>query len=229
MAVSAAERRFLLGQVNVLAATELGNLWAQASRLSDVDFAAYVTAGYPALAEPFVDVAASLAATWFELSDPASAYQAVTAPRPPVAQLESSARWALGANGDAAVARLEGSLQRTVFNGARDTTLLNVERTDSKWARVALPTACAFCRLLATREDAYRSRETAARDVHDHCSCQPLEVRGDQDWTRLVDNEYLDTVTRWGDEYEKARAEAGTGSPQQILSAWRQIDGAYAK
>ena len=120
-------------------------------------------------------------------------------------------------------------MQRAVLDGARNTTLVNVERTDSNWARVARPQACSFCRLLATRGDAYNSSATAARDVHDDCYCQPLEVRRGTDWTEMVDQDYLDTVEQWDDQYGKARAEAGVPDVKKILAAWRQLDITNAK
>lgn len=170
--------------------------------------------GFVDVMAPYVTLAGELAATWFEESEPSSVYVAQTAELPPEQMLHKSVQWALGATGDAAMARLEGTSQRAVFNGARDTTLLNVEATQSKWARHARPDACAFCRLLATRGDAYRTEETAATKVHDHCHCLPIEVR---------DGVYEppDYAQRWQDEYLKARANAGSGDPKQILAAWR--------
>lgn len=229
MTISAVERRFLLGQVNTFAQVELDRLWQQASTRSDINFAAFILDAYPDLVDPFWGVASSLAATWFELSDTASPYVAVTAPPVPVERLRSSARWALTGTGDQGRRRLSGSLQRAVLDGARDTTLVNVERTGSNWARVARPQACAFCRLLATRGDAYKSSVTAARDVHDDCYCQPLEVRKGTDWTGMVDQDYLDTVEQWDTQYQKARAEAGVPDAKKILAAMRRLDVTDAK
>jgi hypothetical protein len=122
MAVSPTERRYLLSQVNRLAAAELNNLWTQADRLTDVDFAAFVIAAFPEVVDPWVAMAGQLAASWFEESLPASSFVAATAELPPTQMLTSSAEWALGAVGDAGRGRLEGTMQRAVFNGARDTT-----------------------------------------------------------------------------------------------------------
>src|SRR6476660_2923695 len=131
MAVSPEERQFLLSQVNRLAANDLRTLWAQADRLTDVEFAAFVAQGFPNVVDPYVAVAADLAATWFEQSDPTSTYRADTAPPIPVERRTESAQRALGAKGDQGLRRLQGTTQRAVFDGARDTTLLNVERTKS--------------------------------------------------------------------------------------------------
>lgn len=217
MAVSPEERQFLLSQVNRLAVKDLQTLWARAARLSDVEFAAFVVEAFPAVVDPYVATAGELAATWFEQSGPASTYRAVTAPPVPGERLTESARWALGAKGDQGLKRLQGTTQRAVFDGARNTTLLNVERTKSRWARHARADACAFCRLLATRTGnyLYRSRDTSATKVHDDCHCLPIEVFNPDDYV------LTDHAQQWEDEYLKARANAGSGDPKQILAAWR--------
>lgn len=214
VAVTPAERQLLLTQVNTAAQEDLERLWQAATVLSTDEFVRYFLDAFPDLADPYHQLSAGLAATWFEESLPTSPYIAVTAPPVPFEKLTASTQWALGAPGDAGRDRLSGTLQRAVFDGARDTTTLNVQRTDSKWARYASSTACAFCRLLATRRDAYRSRNTAATKVHDHCHCLPVEVR-DGDYTPP------DYISQWEEEYIAARREADSGAPQEILAAWR--------
>lgn len=159
-------------------------------------------------------MAASLSGVWFEES---LAVPAVLADPIPIERLQSSASWALGADGRKALDRLSHTTQRAVYDGARDTTLVNVERNDMRWARDARPDACSFCRLLATRTDQYlyKSRDTAATKVHDDCRCLPIEVIDPDDY------ELPDHVQQWEEEYLKARANAGTGDPKQILAAWR--------
>lgn len=170
---------------------------------------------YPKLADPYVEMAGQMAATWFEESGPAPAYVAKTAAPIPQERLEKSARWALSAP-DAVGSRLSGTMQRAVLDGARNTTLINVERTGMRWARDARADACAFCRMLATRTSAlYRSQDTAATKVHDDCHCLPVEVP-DPDSYELPGH-----AQQWEDEYLKARANAGTVNSKQILSAWR--------
>lgn len=215
MPVSAPERQYLLNQVGRLAESDLNRLWQQAEQRADVDFFAYVVAAFPDVVDPYHQAAGQLSATWFEESLPESAYIAKVVEPLAVQKLTASAQWALGGDGRVALDRLQGTLQRAVFDGARDTTLLNVQATGSGWARYASANACAFCRLLATRGSAYRSENTAATKVHDHCSCIPVEDR---------DNSYEppDYVTAWQDEYIAARDTAGSGDPKQILAAWRQ-------
>lgn len=212
------ERKFLLDQVAATATSSLAALWARASDLDSAAFYALMVQAFPEFAAPYVELSAQMSATWFELSAPASPYVAVTAPPIPAQRLVSSAEWALGASGEDALARMEGTLQRAVYDGARDTTMVNVERTGSRWARHANPDACAFCRMLATRGAVYRSAESATKEGgwHDHCRCIAVEVREGQTY------EPPDYVQEWETEYLKARANAGSGDPQKILAAWRQ-------
>ena len=215
MPVSAPERQYLLDQVGRLAQSDLDRLWQQADQLADVDFFTFIVQAFPDVVDPYAQAAGELAATWFEDSLPTSPYVAKVADPPPIDKLAASAKWALGGDGLVGKDRLSGTLQRAVFDGARQTTLLNVTATKSKWARYASATACAFCRLLATRGAAYNGENTAARKVHDHCSCIPVEDRNN-------DYQPPDYVSRWTEEYNAARGAAGSGDPKQILAAWRQ-------
>lgn len=240
MAVTPEERRTLLQQISQLAETQLNQLWEQASQLANADFAVFMVEAFPQLADPYFQMAGDLAATWFELSDPASLYRAMTAPPLAVEKLVASTQWALGATGDAAKDRLQGTLQRAVFDGARQTTLINIERTQSYWIRHARPDACTFCRMLATRHSDpdywYTSNDAALQVVgrgsrnatrgsrkvgekyHDHCYCIAVEVREGQEY------EPPEYVQKWDDEYEKAVANAGSrGDVKAIQAAWRQV------
>lgn len=62
---------------------------------------------------------------------------------------------------------LGGSMQRHIFNAYRDAISQSIDfdtKTTTTWARHASPTACGFCRLLATRGAVYTS-EAAATTV----------------------------------------------------------------
>jgi hypothetical protein len=215
MAVSAPERRFLLSQTSLLAERDLNSLWAQADKLSDAEFAAFLVSAYPTIADPYITMAATQAAAWFELSAPESTYVAELAPLPAPEKLQINARWALST--DEARVNLSGSLQRAVFDGARETTMLNVEKTNSRWAVVARAAACPWCRMMATRGAVFKSGATALASCHDNGHCIAQEIRQGQDFEPPA---YMDS---WGDEYEKARANAGSGDPKAIQAAWRQI------
>lgn len=217
MAVSAPERRYLLQQTVRLAETELSALWTRAAELATQEFFDYVVSAYPIVVDPYIDMASTLSATWFEESDPASRYRAVVAPNPPVEKLQANARWALKATGEQGRTDLAGSMNRAVFDGARETTMVNVERTGSRWAVDARPTACPWCRMMAIRGSVYKTSANALRACHDNGHCVALE-------DRLGTYEPPSHVEQWEDQYFKARADAGSGDPKAIQAAWRQLD-----
>lgn len=287
MAVSAAERRFLLDQVDRLAQNDLIKLWDSAERLEDGGFFDFVVTGFPEIASTYYELAGQVAANWFEESIPLPDYTAKPAELLPAQRLIESAQWALGGDGVQARERLSGTLQRAVYDGARDTTAVNAEATGSRWIRVARADACEFCKLLATRTDenyTYRSKEAAlgvvGRSVnlsdadrraiasgqmtrqealerrdrmattyqigrrkgqarsrrlrgtrqygakyHDFCHCTAKEIPAGVDALELLaqdDPQSAALVEQWTEEYQKARANAGTGSTKQILSEWRK-------
>lgn len=260
------ERQEILTDLSTLAIRDLVAVWRQGSRV-DVDFRAFILDAFPEIATAYSGVAAELAADWYVATAPDVAFTPVVAAAPSVEVLTKSAQWALGAEGEVALDRMSGTVQRSVFDGARETTLINVAREPgSRWVRHAQPGACAFCRMMASRHKNprtwYRS-ERSALDVvgrsanltssdrrqlaagadrdeilahrsrgrvgqqrgnravgstgyHDYCRCIAVEVRVGQEY------EPPEYVQQWDDEYQKARANAGTGDPKAILAAWRQ-------
>lgn len=166
MTVSPAERQYILSQVNVLASEQIVLLWNHAEALQDVEFAAFVKQAFPELVTPFAATASDLAATWYDESPSPTNYIAKPAALPDLKQLESSADWALGANGRDAIARMQGTAQRAIFDSARDTIVSNAQsESGSTWARYASANACAFCALMATRDNIYASEHSALHVV----------------------------------------------------------------
>jgi hypothetical protein len=221
VAVSARERRFLLNHLTRQAASDVAALWRSAQQFAEQDFVGFIVDGYPQIVDGWNAVAAELAAVWFEQSVPGAA---VTADPLPVDRLESSARWAVyGGEPAGGLGRLQQTTQRSVYDGARQTTLVNAQRTGTRWARDAQADACAFCRMLATRtgRNLYSSRDTAATEVHNDCHCVPVEVPNPKAY------QLPDHAQQWQDEYRKARAEAGTTDMTQVLSAWRELSGIH--
>jgi hypothetical protein len=163
MPISEAERRFILNQLGQQAKEDMIRLWDAAGRFEDTDFFRYIAETFPDIAIGYNQVAADYAASWFEYDFP-DLKTPVTAPPPEVGQLQKSAEWALGADGRKALTRLGGTMQRAIYDGDRNTTVVNAQANGMRWIRVARPGACAFCRMLATRMDfnnAYRSEESA--------------------------------------------------------------------
>lgn len=161
---SPSERLEILSNLNLLAVNDVSDLWKEASML-DIDspsFRSVMTQAVPEMISPYESMAGELAARWYEDSAPELPYRATPAALSPTEQLAASTRWALGAAGDAALSRLAGFAQRAIFGAARETVLTNSQaESGSTWARHASGTACAFCRMMATRGDVYASKAAA--------------------------------------------------------------------
>lgn len=165
MPISEPERRFILDQLGKRAKEDMIRLWDAAGRFEDKDFFRYIADTFPDIAIGYNQLAADYAASWFEYDFPDIRAAAVPAPPPAVEKLKKSAEWALGADGRKALSRLNGTMQRAIYDGDRATTVSNAQSHGMRWIRVARPGACAFCRMLATRttlaDDLYRSEEAA--------------------------------------------------------------------
>lgn len=243
MPISAAENRFVMDQLTQRSRNDIVRLWDAAVRLADVDFFQYVSDAFPDIVIPYHQLAAEFAASAFEEDFPGLAVTAVIADPPPVEALRKSAQWALGADGEKAIDRMSGTIQRHIYDGGRDTTVLNAEAAGLRWVRVARPDACAFCRLLASRaaaDDGYATRESALRVVgrrggrrgsrqlgqkyHDDCKCTAKAIPAGRDTLDYLYQEEPDAAfnaEQYLNEYNKARDEANSGDTKKILSAWR--------
>lgn len=179
MAVSPAERQYILSQVGSLAQADLDKLWQHASQVADADFAAYVTDAFPELVDPYAAMAGDLSAVWYDESATTTAgFVAVAGPMPVREQMLSSAEWALSATGTQGLERLQGTLQRAVFDGARNTVVANVTREPgARYARHASANACAFCGMLASRGAVYTSERAAVRVVGRGKDMSPADRR----------------------------------------------------
>ena len=162
MPISGAERRFVMDQLGERSQQDMIRLWDAAGRFPDIDFFRFVADAFPDVVLPYHELAAEFSATMFEEDFPDIATAPILATQPPVEALVKSAEWALGADGTQALDRLNSTMQRHIYNGDRDTTVVNAEANGMRWMRIARPTACAFCRLLASRTDnLYRTEEGA--------------------------------------------------------------------
>lgn len=222
--------------------TKLGKLWAQAQVLSAPEFAVYAEQAYPDIITPHLQLAAELAATWYdEAPSPNKSFVATTADLAPVAQLQASLRWALST--PQSEVNLDGSATRMFHDSARRTIVLNADNEPgAKWARHAEPGACRFCQMLATRGAVYasdkqalyhgtgprRNRGTLAPpkhtddSYHDHCRCEAVMVRPGGSYHPP---KYVEAYEQ---DYEKVAAavdEAGlTRTVDNIMAAYRAMD-----
>lgn len=114
---------------------------------------------------------------------------------------------------------------RHVLDGGRDSIRHAVDRDELAigFARYASPTACAFCKMLASRGAVYESRGTALRTTtrsargegeryHDGCACMAVPIFSGND-----------PLPPGSDEYARLWADATTGfSGKDALNAFRR-------
>lgn len=168
----AAEVRLLLDELDARLGRGVAQMWAAAAGrdLSSPEFRQLVIDAYPDLVLPFSATAADVGAVFYDEQPTTTRHVATTAELVPEERLRSSATWALDVGTpESAVALLQGSATRAMFDGFRDTILDNVIEESAgggaKWARHASATACGFCRLVATRGAVYDSEASAGRVV----------------------------------------------------------------
>jgi hypothetical protein len=106
----------------------------------------------------------------------------------------------------AAVAeRVSGAAASKLVTDMARATVTDAVQADPEaigWARVAKPTACAFCRLLATRGGVYTSVTVKFR-AHNGCSCTAEPVLKGQRWEPSAH------VREWQAQYKRAAAMSG--------------------
>lgn len=180
----------------------------------------------PLLVREYGDVAATVAAEWYESVHP-DAFLARAAPGVDPGKVQGSVRYAAGGlfGEDPAqtLSILSGAMQRFILYSGRETVARNVQRDPSRPRFARVPSGaktCAFCNLMASRGFVYYTRETAGLndEYHDDCDCQIVP-----EWDR--DNaaiEGYDPDTMF-DQYQQARDAAGSGDPKKILSAMREL------
>lgn len=113
-------------------------------------------------------------------------YTVIPASPPDHAQVDAGVRWATKdlwtAQPDPAPAlKLTQAAAETMTLDTGRMTITDAVLDDRKargWARHTEPGCCAFCAMLATRGDVYRSRQTADFQAHPGDRCQPEPVFG---------------------------------------------------
>lgn len=212
-------------------------------RLTGSEVFAFLSDAYPTVLDPYLAAAGKLTAQWYDeqpVAAPArgaARFAAEPIELPPAEQLAGSARWA-GAQKSPSKA-LAGASTRHVFNTSRQTVVYNADREGARWVRHAQPTACGFCRMLATRVltatddygktgSLYVSKRSAKPSPHnrkqieitghDHCHCVAMPLRdGGVEYTPPA------YVEQWTADYYAAR-EAGADNPLDIAKALEAAD-----
>lgn len=228
----------VLDAISTLAISDLVALWdLVAGGDADAITAALVELA-PGLVDQWGEMAAVEAADFFdavrEHYNPGGSFAAAPAGPAPAGQVEAMVRWAVGplyqaeSDEDAALKRLATGLDRLVRQADRDTVAGNatLDKKAAGWRRVARPGACAWCAMLATRDDysskdaagavggggRVRGKRPAGSRYHDHCRCFPEPV--------YVGWEPGPQEQLWAEAYKKA---AVAGDPKATLANMRQI------
>lgn len=178
----------------------------------------------PHIVRPYAAAAGTVTAQWYDELLPASPFRATPAGLLtvlPDQRFTKMLRWAFNAPGKAKpVDRVAGSVKRMVADTSRVTVIENTRREHVRWVRSARPGACAFCRMLATRDPVYWSEESALR-CHDHCMCVAVPVRS---------GVYTPPphVREWAREYRDVHDELGRGATaSEVVAAMRKNDAAH--
>lgn len=247
--------------IAALAAQQLAQLWPQVD-WSSPDAVTAVQTVYRAIVTKYGQAAASVAARFYDDTRTQAGVrgQFRATPADPIPQavldrvvqsaflgnpaVDTAGKPALDTTSDLPVeervpARLDNAVQRHVIQPSRDTIVENAGRDPAKprWVRVPQgPNPCAFCIMLASRDEArvmgktidmtYTSKKSASiredgHKYHNNCHCEPVMIFPGQ----TVD-EVSPKIADYQDMYYKATAEAGTSRDvKKILAAMRSIHG----
>lgn len=204
--------QLLLTTLSDRAAAAITALWNTLSGLDERARWRALQDAYPDVVTPFLSAAGVLSEEWYASLNPKSVYAVRPAAPISLDSLAANASWALS-QADTLVA-LAGSAERQVFTTSRDTVTMNAEAEGVRFARYASANACAWCRVLATREAVYKSAENAVKG-HDGCHCIAVPIRGGDSWTPP------DYVNQWMQDYNDARSAVG-GNLNDIVNHMRR-------
>ena len=193
------------------AAIAVTNLWNQYQLADPETRWSALQEAFPIVVDPFLSASAVLSTEWYRSLNPESTFPVEVAPISPPAALSANATWALTQLNP--LQSLVGSVDRQVFSASRETLVSNAEREGVRFARYASANACAWCRVLATREAVYRSAANAVKG-HDNCHCMAVPVRDGDTYTPPA------YTAQWLEEYNTARAEVG-GNLNDIVNKMR--------
>lgn len=162
-------------ELTVAAIAELTVLWRQVA--TEADARELLNELLPPLIRTYGQAAATLAADWYDEARAAAEVPGTFTALPVGLDDQGSnalAQWAASTGTDTAsvLSLAAGGTQRRILSWSRQ-TVMSASLTDPAaegWQRVASPTACGFCRMLADRGAVF-SESSVDFGAHDHCSC----------------------------------------------------------
>lgn len=178
--------------------------------------------GWEWVLERYGNMAATLASDYFEVQASELRLNPKVRLAPPMDAPRAEARlgWALSTDNQwANVSLLLDELVKQPYRSTFQNSALD---SGAGWARVPSgATTCAWCLMLASRGGVYRTKELAqlgtnGKKYHGSCDCQPVLVRGPEDYPDGYDPSGL------YDQYQQARKDAESGDPKKILAAMRE-------
>lgn len=240
--------RSQLNHVNELAMRDLIPLVRTAQQMEPWAGREYLTDALAALVGTYGSDASALTAIWWDEIMADDTYVAETAEMPPVDQLRTEVAWGTTipeTSRDDVLSRMARLTQKHIFGAHRNTVQLNALNTKTGYARYAMPNACAFCRILASRGAVYGSQDAAlyvgASAMRKHYSdgrdrgyrLKKGRVRGTQKagdkyhdhcrcivapLTRNVDPNFPDYVDKFAEEYQQAVEQVNKDNPGTTAS-----------
>jgi len=219
--------------VRALVLAELEALWRSLDTMNANATRDLLLDAVPLLVASYGDVAATVAADFYDEARDASRVAGRFSARP-VASFDlegllGQVRYAVGPlysaapDPDAALGRLALKVDEYTLQQGRETIAESVARDPAKprWARVPAGDTCKFCIVLASRGAVYRSAESAGqgRKFHGKCDCQATPI-----WPKEPLPEGYDPDALY-EQYNAARKEAGSGRLKPILAAMRAESG----
>lgn len=142
----------------------------------------------PALVSEYGDVAASVAADWYEelrdLEGVGGSFRAPLAPPVPVAQVNGRLGFATRPDGPlwtgdtATLSAFVGMMSNEyALQPGRETVMQAAHKDNAAYARVPEPGACKFCIMLASRGFVYsQSTVGDTKKFHGKCRCNPMPI-----------------------------------------------------
>jgi hypothetical protein len=210
LAASAAGLVHLNALQDVAVGRDVAGLFA--AHGTDKDFPKTAHALLPVIIGNHANTSAQITAAWYDAQDPGSKFTATPYPEIAPEQIAKSIDWALYAPGEQPpIERMTGDSQRIVRNSGRRTMTRNAAAEGMRWARLAEPGACSYCRVLAMRgsgradqkylyysDKSAMFRKSDGESYHTHCKCEAVAVRGGKVWTPP------DYTADWDSEFKGA-------------------------